>query len=318
MIAAIAPVLRHVLGAQDNALFAEIIIAHLRGNLTDIARQLLSAAQGDPAAPVSDGLPEQLAASLAESAPLLGHLHAMALEWQLTEQVAARIGLDVVSSPLLVALIASDDAPTAASAMGLLAAQARFVQQQRRMQCPLRELPGDVLHASLLVLRAHLAVLAQEGGGDFALADALAEAAASQIRGDYDEGTSRLGLLARMISQLGPGRQAALELPHAGVALFVTALAIATGQPRDLCVLAGHKGQMARLALSLRAAGLRQTQVEVNLLTLHAKAALPDGFERLAPERAATILSRGVAQEPHGQHTLPPQKSALWVSGDGA
>ena len=306
MIGAIAPVLRHVLGEQDKALFAEIIVAHLRGMLSDIARQLLGAAQGDPAAPVSDGLPDLLAASLAECSPLLCHLHAVAIEWRLGELLADRAALDPVCPPLVQALIASEEPGTAAAAMGLLAAQARFHQQQRRMRQPLAELPGDVLHATLLVLRAHLAVLAHEGESDLALADSIAAQAEAHIRRDYDESTTRLALHLRMITQLGGGALAALELAHAGFALFASALAIATGQPRETCVLASQQEQLARLALSLRAAGLRPAQVEANLLALHPDATLPGGFERIAPDRAADILARGVSQAPF---------SALWPAG---
>ena len=173
-------------------------------------------------------------------------------------------------------------------------------------ELPLAELPGDVLHATLLVLRAHLAVLAHEGESDLALADSIAARAEAWIRHDYDESTTRLALHGRMISQLGGGAVVALELTHAGVALFSSALAIATGQPRETCVLASQQEQLARLALSLRAAGLRPAQVEANLLALHPDATLPGGFERIAPDRAADILARGVSQAPF---------SALWPAG---
>lgn len=299
MIGAIAPVLRHVLTAQDNALFAETIIARLRGMLADIAGQLADAVHRGGAAlgfgPLPDLLPDRLAASLAEYPALLCHLHAMAIEWQSTEQLTERIGLDPVLPPLLQALVASDEPATAEAAMKLLAAQARFAQTQRRMKAPLGELPGDVLHGVLQILRAYLAVLVQEGGGDVAIADTLAAQAEAQIRASYDESATRLGQISRLITALGGGALAALDLPHAGFAMFVTSLAHATTQRRDTCVLATQGGQLARLALSLRAAGLKTGQIEATLLALQPGAALPQDFDRLASERAAMILSRGPA-----------------------
>ncbi|MFN5779780.1 MAG: hypothetical protein ACK44O_09970, partial [Novosphingobium sp.] len=107
---------------------------------------------------------DQVIATLVERAALLNHIHAQALEFQLGERLQARIALDPVLSPLLQALIASPDSTTAASAMALLAAQARYVQAQRRMQLPVGELPADLFHAILQTVRgleAEPEVLAQ-------------------------------------------------------------------------------------------------------------------------------------------------------------
>ena len=164
-LADIAPVLAHVLADAPSDLFAQSVIARLRAMLADLARQLIQAAQGDPHAPVEDGLPDRLAASLADCPPLLRHLHALAMEWHMTERLVDRLGLDPVLSPLVQALVASDEADMAATAMHLLAAQARFGQQLRRMDIALTELPGDVLHAVILVLRAQLAALAALSAG---------------------------------------------------------------------------------------------------------------------------------------------------------
>ena len=290
-----SPVLAYVLSDAPNALFSPSVIARLRAMLADLARQLIQAAQGDPLAPVEDGLPEHLAASLADCLPLLRHLHAMAMEWHMTERLVERLGLDPVLSPLVQALVASDEPEMAATAMHLLAAQARFGQQSRRMQIALTELPGDVLHAALQIMRAHLAVLAQEGGGDAALADSIAAEAEARIRGTYDESTTRLGLCARVISGLGGGAMAALEPSHAGFSLFVSALAITIGQPRDVWVLATQEGQAARLMLGLRAAGLKDAGVAAVLAALQAGGDLPRDFARITPERAGAILARGAS-----------------------
>jgi hypothetical protein len=297
MITGAAPVLRHLLAADDNALFAEVVMAQLRGVMADIAGQLSEACQS-AAGGAFPFEAERLAANLADCSPLLCHLHASAIEWQIAERLAAQIGLDPVLSPLLQALIASDDPAIGAAAMKLLAAQARFVQRQRRMQMALGELPGDVLHAVFQVLRAHLAVLAEEQGVDATTAAALAETTEAQLRAGYDESATRLGLLARMVTGLGGGALAALSLSHAGAAIFSIALALATSQRHETCVLAMQQGQQARLALSLRAAGLKVPQVEETLLSLHPAALLPPGFDRLSTERASQILARGGVPAP--------------------
>jgi hypothetical protein len=121
--------------------------------------------------------------------------------------------------------------------------------------------------------------------------DARAAAAEASIRSVYDEGRSRLGLVSRLTTSMGPGAIAALSLEHAGIAIFLTALAAASDQDRDLAVLATSEAQRARLALALCAAGLKPAAVEEQLLTLDPDFALPQGLERLGPERAAAILA---------------------------
>jgi hypothetical protein len=246
----------------------------------DVARQLLGAmGEGHD----ESGRLAELTALLIDHPAFLGHLHAVVLEWQLTELLQARLALDPVLSPLLQALIGSADATTAALAMKFLAAQARFAQSQRRMRLPLTELPGDLLHASLLALRA---VAGDEPG-----ADARAAAAEAAIRSEYDEGSSRLGLVSRLVTGMGAGAIAALSVAHAGAAIFLSALAIASGQDRDLAVLATSETQRTRFALALAAAGLRPAAIEEQLLVLDPDAALPDGFDRVGAERAAALLA---------------------------
>lgn len=284
LIGTIAPILRHLLANDDHSLFSDEIIARVRGMMADVARQLLdelAVAAGTPDA--RDHPAEQcgaLIASFVAHPGFLAHVHALALEWQLTDRLHARLALDPVLSPLLQALIASPDGSTAAAAMALLAAQARFVQAQRRMQLPLVELPGDLLHTTLLSLRH--AIPADE---------AQAAAAEAAIRLRYDEARSRLGLMARIVSGMGGGATAALAMSHAGVGLFLTALALASGQDRDMAILSTNEGQLARLALALRAAGIRHGAVEEQFLALHPDVSLPDGFEQIGADRAAALLA---------------------------
>lgn len=286
VIGTIAPILRHLLANDDHSLFNDEIVARVRGMVDHIARQVLDAvedAQGGRARHEHrEETIDQVVSALVERSALLGHIHAQALEFQLTERLQVRIALDPVLSPLLQALIASPDSGTAASAVALLAAQARFMQAQRRMQLPLGELPADLFHAVLQALRAI------DADGEF-----LAKAEAS-LRAGYDEGRSRLGLISRLVMGMGGGATAALAVGHAGVALFLTALSLGAGQDRDLTALAAHEGQLARLALALRAAGVRPEAIEEQFLAIHPDISLPEHFESLGADRAAALLSNSL------------------------
>ncbi len=291
MIGTVAPILRHLLANDERSIFCDEVIAGIRGMMTDVARQLLDA--------VSDaaGVPDQrdhdpaqiaeLAEGFAGHSGFLAHVHALALETRLAGQLNTRLAMDPVLSPLLQTLIASGEPQIAESAMALMAAQARFVQSQRRMQLPLAELPGDLLHAALLGLQGH-GTDAAEGRSPVAIAVAA-------IRTSFDESHSRLGLISRLLTGMGDGALAALSVSSAGVAIFLSALALASGQEREMAILATHEGQVVRLALALRAAGLRPESIEEQFIALHPGANLPDGFEQLGPDCAAALLARSAA-----------------------
>lgn len=291
MIGTIGPVLKYLLGNDDHALFSDEVVARVRGMLGSLARQLLdeleSAAEQPDSREHDPAEIRQMVEAMAAHRALLGHVHALALEWQLAERVEHRLRLDPVLSPLLQALIASPDSGTARTAMALLAAQARFAQGQRRMELPLGELPGDLLHAALLMLRNHAGAELEAQ-----VASARAETA---LRERYDESRTRLGLLARLVGAMGGGALAALAAGHAGIALFLSALAVASGQDRDMAVLATAEGQEARLALALRAAGLKPGQVAEQTEALCGSAHLLPGFELIDADRAATLLAASVA-----------------------
>lgn len=286
MIGTIVPIMRHLLASDDHSVFSEEIVARSRAMLEDIARQLLvaraEAAEAEsPRATDGDEL-AVLVNGLCADPTLLGHVHALAVEWQLTERLHARLGLDPVLSPLLQALIASTEPAVSSAGMSLLAAQTRFTQAQRRMQLSLMELPADLLHAALVALQTH-------GGGQ----DAHAAAAERKLCEQFDEGRSRLGLMTRLVLGMGGGAHAALSIEHAGVALFLTALSIATGQDRALATLATNEGQAARLALALSSAGMKSGLVEQQFAALHPDISLPEGFGDLGADRAAAVLSHG-------------------------
>lgn len=285
LLGTIAPILRHLLANDDHSLFSDEIIARVRGMMVDLARQLLDALNAaEELEPGTDHLADQrdnLVTAFVSHSGLLAHVHALALEWQLTERLSARLGLDPVLSPLLQALIAAPEPATAGTAMALLAAQARYAQNQRRMQLPLAELPGDLLHAAIATMQAAAGERTD-----------LAAAAEARIRADYDESRGRLGLIARLITGMGGGAMAALNVAHAGTAMFLSAMALASGQERDLAVLSTNEGQLARLALALRATGLKPEAIEEQFMSLHPEIALPDGFSGLGSDRAAALLAR--------------------------
>lgn len=288
-IASARPVLRHLLSSGDQSLFSQEVVARMRGMMLDIARQLLTSCaaevvERDRARFVTER-EEELAGALRDDAALLSHLHALALEGRLAARLQARSGIEPVLSPLLQDEIAAPDTGRAALAMATLAAQARFIQQHRRMELPLGELPGELFHQALLLLRS------QAGEGDPA-----ARAAERRLRANFDEGASRLALIARLAAGAGQHGAQALAIDQAGLAIFATALAAASGQERELAILSLGEAQIMRLALALRAAGLRDDALQAQFLILHPQAGAPEGFETLAPDHAAAMLAGSLAE----------------------
>ncbi len=285
MIRSIGPIMRHLLSSNQHSLFADEIVARVRGGAYDLAGQLLdelATASGETERLEHPrGALEAYVEALTNVPGLITHLHGLAVESQLTERLQDRLALDPVLPPLLQALLASTDPATAGLAMNLLAAQARFMQAQRRMQAPLTELPADLMHAVLMVMRGF-----SDGAGE-----ELAGAAESAIRARYDESRTRLGIIAKLVTAMGGGAVAALNLSHAGVAIFASALSLCSIQNRDVVVLSTNEGQLARLALSLRAAGIKPALIGEQILALHPEVTLPEGFDRLGADRAAALLA---------------------------
>jgi hypothetical protein len=272
-LSAVVPVLRHLLGSEAQGLVSEAVLARVRGMILDLAAQLLAvqagrasvARAGDCAA--LDTLSESL---LGEEA-LLAHCHALACESLAAARLQQRHALDPVLSPLMQELIASEDPTVASLAMATLAAQSRFVESQRRMELPLGELPAELFHA--LIARVH-------GGEGIARAQM-----------NYDEATSRLGLLARLVAAMRRGAVAALALDHAGLALFASALASETRVPRVAAALACQEGQSLRLALLLRAGGLSAPAIERQMMLAEPAALLAPAIAALSPARAAALVA---------------------------
>lgn len=273
-LSAVVPVLRHLLASEAQVLLNEAILARVRGMIGDLAAQLLAADAGhDPATRAVTCDPrvsEALAESLTGDTALLAHCHALAAESLAAERLHQRYAIDPVLSPLMQELIASEDTAVAALAMAALAAQSRFVQGQRRMELPLGELPAELFHSLLERLPG---VTGRAG-----------------LMAAYDEGASRLGLLARLVASLRRGVVAALALDHAGLAMFASALAVTTPTPRSTAVLSCHEGQGMRFALLLRAAGLAPPATERQLLLIEPAGRLPRMLATISPERAAVLL----------------------------
>jgi hypothetical protein len=289
MLSTATPILRHLLVNDDQALFSDEVVARTRGMLTDAARQLLHAqAEAARIAERAAFLSERedaLAEALANEPAFLAHVHSLTIEAKLALQLKTRSNIDPVLCPLLQELVASRDDVVAGSAMAVLAAQARFIQHHRRMALPLGELPGDLFHVALLALRAN--------AGEHEDAAAAAE---RSLRDGFDESHGRLGLISRLVMRMGKTAPRALNVDNAGVAIFATALAMASGQERDLTVLSFSDRQFARLALAMRAAGLKQPVVEEQFMYLHPDISLPLGFDRLTADRAATLLASSSPQ----------------------
>lgn len=274
----VAPILRHLLATDDGALFGEEVIARVRAMTADVATRLLDAGSDAPTVHPAEAVAE-VTGALVDAPGFLVHLHSLAVEWQVTERLQVRVALDPVLPPIAHALMASPDPETAGLAMNLLASQARFTQAQRRMRLPLAELPADVLHEVLLAFGG-------AGQNDPGVA---------AIRAGYDEARSRLGLLSRLVAGMGPGVVAALSIEHAGVAMFLSALAQVSGDARERIVLALGEENGTRLALQLRAAGLKPAAIEAQFVALQAGREAPEAIALLSPDRAAAILASGMA-----------------------
>ena len=287
-LSGVAPVLEHALAGDGGGLVNDRLVARVRGMVNDLARQLEArrSIESTDTAPLSDDARDYLTRQLIGDASILVHLHACAVEGVLSEQLESRSGIDPVLSPLWQELIASEEAVIAEMAMQGLAAQSRFMQAQRRMQQPILDLPPEVLER---VFRIWVRVINVEEEPSVA-------AAMRAIKSDYDEAQSRLGVITRLVSTMREGRIAALELEHAGVALFVSALASLVGETRERTVLACHDQQAVRLAVSLRAAGFDRSAIEQHFLLLDSAFATPHTLSDLSPDAARVLLRKNAAE----------------------
>lgn len=259
---ALPGIVRHLLASDDCQLFSDEVIACVRGMLTDLARQLLEGERnaGDFAA---------LRGALATHGALLTHVHALAVEWRLIERMQAEARIDPVQPPLVASLIAGAEPDFAALVRKMVAAQAGFCRARQTMSLPLHELPVELLRGVVAETRAE-----------------------PRLHAVHDDNDTRLGLLARLIDAMGADEADALSIADAGPALFLSAVAMASGQARQLVTLSTDTTQIARLALCLRAAGMGTSAACEQLLTLHPTAAPPSALLELDPSAAAKVLGR--------------------------
>lgn len=276
------PVLRYLVAAEPNASFSDEILARVKGILADIAAQVLDALidSADRRAHAPDEI-AVLTRAFLDDAVLLAHVHAAALEWQITERLQARLGLDPVASPMVQECAVAGDP----AMRDFLAAQARWAQGQRRMALPLGELPDAVLDAVLAILRALV-------GAEPALSDRVLVVEA-EARRRHATVANRLALARRIVT--GWDEVAFPSLRHSGVALFLTMIASRSGQSRDGLVMAMQPGHQMRFALSLLAAGASVALADEQVMDIHGQDLLLAGLDGMDVYKAASILAeRGV------------------------
>lgn len=273
-----APALRHLLAAMDHSLIGEAVVAQVRGQLADLARQLVEArSHGEAAGTVV----EAMLARLVADADLSAHCQALALEWRLAQRLEAEQAIDPVLSPAMQGWVAQADAALGSLAMAALAAQARFAQAQRRMELPLAELPAELFHAALSAARE-------------VIPDAAPDASPrgeTLLRADYDEAASRLALLARLAREAAPLASRDLPLEEAGVALWLSILADGSGQSRDRTACAAADPHLGRLLLTLRAAGTPSAEAERQALRIQPDAEIPRGLDDVSTREATQWLA---------------------------
>ncbi|MEO6042260.1 MAG: hypothetical protein ABIP41_10200, partial [Croceibacterium sp.] len=286
--AAARPALRHLLAGADAMLLSDETVARVRGLLGDAARQLLAAqaeaaALADAAGFAAERAPA-LAARMADNEAWLGHVHALALEGELLERLRLTRGLDPVLTPRIERLAASGEALSAALATAVLAAQARFVHHHRRRELALCDLPDELYDTALALLG--------QGGPPDAAVDAE-----QQLRVVRADSRTRPALLEGFA--LLRGGEGLLEIDNAGLSLFASALAAATGRQREATIVALAASSPDRAALMLCAAGLSAEQIEAQMAWLQPEPRVPHGLAELPAERAAALLD-GAADEAAG------------------
>jgi len=290
------PVLAHLLGAPVKHSINAEIVARVRSAIEHLAAQLAAAAFGDGAKIDQGALAlvpptgaereiDALTAQFWGWPELLEHVLARVLEGQLALDLEQRHSLDPVLSPLFQELIASERPERAQLAMAALTAQARFIESFRRMRLPVLQLSAELFSA--LVERG-ARILARNG----TKADAArVERGLATLRTRYDEAETREGLFSQLIAALGRARCAALDLEHAGVALFSSALAESAGTARANVVGALQAAQHPLLVTQMRAAGLERERVVDTIEFMRGDWSLCAAALELDTERARDLLA---------------------------
>ena len=271
--------LRHRIGFADPSLFDDELIARTRGLLVHLTSQI--AGGRPPGSGTADHLEARDAVLRAvfDSPAMLAHCHALALEYRLTRRLGDQAGIDPVLPSILQEMIASPNEATSHLATAVLAAQTRFLSNMERMQLPLRQLPGELLHDVFAIGRRWL--------GEPIIADAVEQA----VRTSYDEGATRTALLGRLVNSADYPQGRGWQLQEAGVPLFLAGLALAGGFSLHEAALLTTESQIARLALIMRTLRCNPSGINRNLYILHDEVALPL-IAGMNPDAASTLLAR--------------------------
>ena len=277
--------LPHLLTRTDDSLHTEALLAHMRGLLRDLALRLLrveAEATGDRerdafAHAQVDGLHR----AFAHDPVLCAHVHETALEVRAAQLAVAATRSDATLTPLLQSLIGHAQAEVAGAAMAVLTAQTRFAQTQRRLELPIEHLPFEVFDAALSAWRRHR-------GAD--MSDAMVRAE-GKLRGRYEEASTRRSLMERLHA-LTVQRSDWLQLDQAGASLFLTALAARSRQSRYVVAKAAIARSQARLALSLRAAGMRPASIASQCAILQPDGDPLQGIEDIGTREAGQLIAR--------------------------
>ena len=262
--------------AEDRALLSEAIVFQVQGMIAALARELIGPLPQAKAASF-----DNLGAKLIHEQAIRAHCHAIALEWRLSRYLEATIALDPVLSPTLRERVGDPDQSKASAAMAVLSAQSRFTQSQRRMELALTELPAELFHLAI--------VLTREVAGEYGTE--IARSREASLRSDYNEATGRLALQARLTSLLGQDSAALLDVRHAGVGLWLTALSLKTGETREQIAFSTVEPLIGRLLLTLRAAGASPAEAEAQALIVQPDALLPRGLDEIGTREAAQWLA---------------------------
>jgi len=287
-----APILRHLVLQEDRDVFGDAVIAHVRGMVADVARQL-SLALCEAGGAGEGVVPSEIdvaafSALLCGNGVFLAAMHGQALEWQLAQRLEQDHGVDMAVAPLIADAVAAQDGARSALAMAVLVAQSRFCQAQRRMQLPLDELPQDLFRIALGTLQAHAHERSEQ---DREEARSRAIIAERSLRLRFDAERGRNALLRRLVDAL-PVPHDALNPLRAGPALFLTALARAMHAPREDAALLLAPAQMTRLVLVMRSAGVDGAALRATLGVFHPETVVPKDLDAMPPETAAACLAQ--------------------------
>jgi hypothetical protein len=181
-------------------------------------------------------------------------------------------------------MIASPKEATSRLAAAVLAAQTRFLSNMERMQLPLRQLPGELLHDVFAIGRQWL--------GEPIIADAVEQA----VRTSYDEGATRVALLGRLVNSAEYPQARGWQLQEAGVPLFLANLALGAGLSLHEAALLTTQSQIARLALTMRTLRCNPGAINRNLYILHDEVALPF-IAGVEPDTASKMLAVSMKQQ---------------------